>query len=225
MLEGKGLLTPLQRAFLDVFVKIPDQEQFYMTGGTALAEYYLGHRQSFDLALFTSVESLIIPVSHQVEKACALQEFQLSVTRRFASYVDFLVTHGEEQVRVDLALDSPFRFADPVLVAPGIHVSSFPDIRIDKLLAYYGRAEPRDAVDLFFIFKNDHPRTLMRQAAEKDPGFDRYWFAVALNQVEDFPDEILRWPVKMITPFDPGEIKTLFKQPALEIMREIEDGG
>jgi len=50
MLRGKGLLTPIQRSFINEFAALPDQEQFYLAGRTALAEYYLGHRLSFDLA-------------------------------------------------------------------------------------------------------------------------------------------------------------------------------
>ena len=42
MLQGKGLLTATQEAFLRLFATLPDQERFYLTGGTALAEFYLG---------------------------------------------------------------------------------------------------------------------------------------------------------------------------------------
>lgn len=49
MLKGKGILLPAQKAFLDVFAGLPDQEQFYLAGGAALTEFYLGHRLSFDL--------------------------------------------------------------------------------------------------------------------------------------------------------------------------------
>ena len=41
MLKGKGLLTPLQKDILALFAQLSDQDQFYLTGGTALAEYYL----------------------------------------------------------------------------------------------------------------------------------------------------------------------------------------
>jgi hypothetical protein len=51
MLKSNGLLTPIQQEFLAVFSRIPDQARFYLTGGTALSEYYLGHRLSFDLDL------------------------------------------------------------------------------------------------------------------------------------------------------------------------------
>jgi hypothetical protein len=41
VLRGRGLLTSIQRAFLKAFAGLPDQEHFYLVGGTALAEYYL----------------------------------------------------------------------------------------------------------------------------------------------------------------------------------------
>ena len=65
-----GLLTALQKEFLSVFSGLSDQAQFYLTGGTALAEYYLGHRLSIDLDFFTGVDNLILPTSYQIENAC-----------------------------------------------------------------------------------------------------------------------------------------------------------
>ena len=45
-LSGRGLLTPIQRAFLSAFAGLPDQSAFFLTGGTALAEFYLDHREA-----------------------------------------------------------------------------------------------------------------------------------------------------------------------------------
>jgi hypothetical protein len=64
LLRGKGLLTSVQREFLAAFASLPDHVHFYLAGGTALAEYYFGHRLSVDLDLFTAEESLILPVSY-----------------------------------------------------------------------------------------------------------------------------------------------------------------
>lgn len=69
---------------------------------------------------------------------------------------------------------------------------------MDKLLAYFGCAEPRDAVDLYFILKKDSFELLLELVAQKDTGFDLYWFSIALNRCENFPDEFERWPVKML---------------------------
>ena len=48
-----SVLTPAQRAFLSRFFSRANARAFYLTGGGALAEYYLGHRLSQDVDLFT----------------------------------------------------------------------------------------------------------------------------------------------------------------------------
>ena len=130
MLVGKGLLTPAQQACLAVFAELPDQEQFYLTGGTALAEFYLGHRLSWDLDLFTAQEPLIAPFAHQFEASARQHGLEVSVVRRFATYVELLVGQGGQGTRVDLALDSPFRFAEPVSTPSGVRVNSWRDLAL-----------------------------------------------------------------------------------------------
>jgi predicted nucleotidyltransferase component of viral defense system len=115
MLHSNGLLTALQKAFLTLFAEVPDQNQFYLTGGTALAEFYLGHRLSFDLDLFTSQAELIAPFTRELERQCAGHDLEITVTRRFATYVEYQIGQNQAQIKVDLALDSPFRFQPPIL--------------------------------------------------------------------------------------------------------------
>ncbi len=224
MLRGKGLLTPVQSSFMAQFATLPDQEQFYLAGGTALAEYYLGHRLSFDLDFFTGEATLILPQSYLIEALGRQGNFEVTVIRRFSTYVEFLVTYNAESLKVDLAQDSPFRLEPPVETEAGIRVGSLTDLRVDKLLAYFGRAEPRDAVDLFFILQQVPLDELMAQAAQKDPGFDPYWLAVALNRATDFPDELERWPVRMLQPVEPRLLKAQFRELALKLMARLTSG-
>ncbi len=211
MLKGKGVLSDFQKAFLRFFASLPDQERFYLTGGTALAEYYLGHRLSYDLDLFTSETDLILPFSYRVEQAAQHSGLRVEVVRRFASFVEFQVSQGENELKIDLALDSPFRFAPTEAGDAGVMVNDFQDIRVDKTLAFFGRAEPRDAVDLYFLLRNIKFEELAEFAHQKDSGFDLYWFAVALNRTAKFPNEVERWPVKMLVDFDPVRLNALFK--------------
>jgi predicted nucleotidyltransferase component of viral defense system len=60
LLKSKGILTDLQKEILLIFSKIPDSNNFYLTGGTALSEFYLGHRKSFDLDIFTIEKGLLL---------------------------------------------------------------------------------------------------------------------------------------------------------------------
>ncbi len=221
MLKGKGLLLPLQKRCLALWSTLPDQHHFYLTGGTALAEFYLGHRLSFDLDFFTAEEPLIMPASREAETVLATEGLQVSVVRRFASFVEMLVSDGVETLRVELALDWPYRLAPTVLSEYGIWVNDWLDLAVDKVLAYYGRAEPRDAVDLYFIFQQEQVERLLELAARKDPGFDLYWFAVALNRASEFPDRADAWPVTMLLPFEPPEIKRTFQRLALNLMGQV----
>lgn len=164
---------------------------------------------------------MIQPISFQFEDHVKKSGLHVKVIRRLTSYVEWLITDDDDTLKVDLALDSPYRFHDPVLCPPGIWVNNYEDLSVDKTLAYYGRAEPRDAVDLFFILKNLDHKILLEKAKQKDPGFDIYWFAIALNRCLNFPDEPDRWPVKMLVEWHPQKIKHLFKSLAIGIMDSL----
>jgi hypothetical protein len=92
---------------------------------------------------------------------------------------------------------------------------------VDKLLTFFGRAEPRDAVDLYFILKKEDFWKLLDLAPQKDPGFDLYWLAVSLEKVRRFPDDIAQWPVDMLVEVDARELKGKFLSLAREIMDRI----
>ena len=104
-------------------------------------------------------------------------------------------------------------------------VNDFTDIQADKTLAFFGRAEPRDAIDLYFLLQRTSLEELAKLARQKDTGFDLYWFAVALNRTANFPDEIERWPVKMLVACDPLALKRSFQSLAMQILAENSGKG
>jgi hypothetical protein len=63
--------------------------------------------------------------------------------------------------------------------------------------------------------------TLTQQAAQKDPGFDLYWMAVALSRVIEFPDNIQRWPVEMVLEVKIQDLKKSFSDLSTKIMDKI----
>ncbi len=222
LLKGKGIITDLQRKILLAFSEIPGSEMFYLTGGTALSEFYLAHRRSYDLDLFTTEKDFVIQFSHTFEEAMK-KLFQVKTIRRLLNFAEFEMSDGISQTKVQIALDSTFRFGEPVDSDIGIKVNDYTDLIVDKLLAFFGRVEPRDAVDLFFILKNEDFWKLTELAKQKDLEFDLYWLAVALKEVESFPDQIELWAVDMIEPVDPKEIKAKFSELRIEILRRIEE--
>lgn len=224
MRKGKGILRPLQVDILRAFARLPDSDKFYLTGGTALAEFYFGHRHSFDLDLFTGVAGLVLPFSRTFEAMLPsklAEGTSVAVIRRFESLVEFEIKNAQDEIRVQLAMDSPFRFNTPEMSEYGVFVNNLEDITVDKLLAYFGRAEARDAVDLYFILKEFDIQILIERAKKKDTGFDLYWMAVALEKVTQLPDDIRRWPVSMIADIDVRQLKETLSGMATQLMNQI----
>jgi hypothetical protein len=217
--QSRGLLTQAQLEILKTFLELPDAKRFYLTGGTALAEFYLGHRRSFDLDLFTTERGIILPFSRAVGERFA-QKFSVKVVRRLETFAEFELGWRGELIRVQFAYDTPYRFAPPVKTTLA-WVSNYQDLVVDKLLAFFGRAEPRDAVDLYFILSEEDFWELTELASKKDPGFDLYWLARALEKVKDFPNELERWPVEMVQSLAPIKLKELFHNLSLEIMNKL----
>ena len=73
----------------------------------------------------------------------------------------------------------------------------------------------------YFILEREETKTLLQRGAEKDPGFDRYWLAVACQQVASFPDEIERWGVQMIVPVSAVAVKSRLLELGDRIMDEL----
>jgi len=205
---------------------LQDTQHFYLTGGTALAEFYLGHRRSYDLDLFTAETGLVIHFSRTLEKSLGSQsDYLIRPMRRFESFVELEAEGYGEKVQIHLAYDSPFRWGKPLQSEYGVNVNDYQDLIVDKVLAFFGRWTQRDAVDLFEIIKKEKIGPLLDKAKEKDPGFDLYWFAAALVEVERYPDNIEKWPVDVVVEIDAKMLKETFLQLSREIMGRIKESS
>lgn len=225
-LKGKEIITPLQIRLLHDMASLQDTQHFYLTGGTALAEFYLGHRRSYDLDLFTAETGLVIHFSRTLEKGLGSQsDYLIRPMRRFESFVELEAEGYGEKVQIHLAYDSPFRWGKPLQSEYGVNVNDYQDLIVDKVLAFFGRWTQRDAVDLFEIIKKEKIGPLLDKAKEKDPGFDLYWFAAALVEVERYPDNIEKWPVDVVVEIDAKMLKETFLQLSREIMGRIKESS
>jgi len=224
MLQSKGIITNLQREIIENFIKLKESNEFYLTGGTALSDFFLAHRRSFDLDIFTREKELILPFSYILEEEFK-KNFDIKILRRHETFLNYQIKKGRDETRIHIALDCPYRFENPKDSNLGIKVNNYKDLIVDKLLTFFGRAEYRDAVDLFFILKENDFWQLANLAKEKDPGFDLYWLAISLNKVKEFPERIEDWFVEMIREVSVEDIKNLFSSLAKEIMNKIKFGG
>ena len=203
---------------------MPGQEQFYLTGGTALAYFYLQHRQSHDLDFFTTTEELITPWSHQLEAALHAQGMTTERRRGVASFVELVVRHGPAMTVAQLALDAAFRF-EPTKTFPEfpqLQVDSLADLASNKLLALFGRAMLRDFLDVYALVHQAgfSPAALLEQAQRKDPGFDLYWLGVAFQRIATFNETAPEMRM-LITPVPFPEVRAFFDRWRSTIMRDL----
>jgi len=221
------ILTNLQKKIIRLFSELPDQEAFYLTGGTALATFFLKHRRSNDLDFFTNTEELIVPFSQKLGASLRKEGLKVERLRGLQSFVELSVGSDSDSSVIHFALDSPFRFEQPSSSEeiPGIKIDSLVDIATNKLLALFGRAALRDFIDVYFLVKEHFSKNeLIEKAAQKDPGFDLYWLGVALGRVdgfsEDAPDlHLLTRPCAM------NELKEFFGLWKKDILKEITEEG
>lgn len=209
------VLNQLQSDLLAPFFNLPLADRFVLTGGTALAGFYLHHRLSEDLDLFTLNRDAFEQVSSSVP---SLTE-TLGATcddRRLSPHLHQVFFSRESlQVKMDIVLD-----ADPWFGMPqnldGIRVDALENIAANKIVALYGRATPRDFVDLYFILNETDLSldALVEMAKQKDAGLHDFYLASWIHQ--ESPK--LRTLPPMLKPLDVRTLRQFGEELARTIM-------
>lgn len=149
------VLTPVQRTALDCIAQKEDiTAEFYLTGGTALAEYYLHHRYSEDLDFFTSDKEFpqiaIEHLAQEIQKAIHAEKVEYR--RLHDRRIFFFSVPDAQELKMEFT-HYPFDLLNPYEEKNGIHIDSLTDIAANKLMALMDRMEPKDFVDLYFLLK------------------------------------------------------------------------
>ncbi len=211
------ILTPSHRELLKHFGSSSVGKHFFLTGGTALSAFYLRHRHSEDLDLFTEAPETVPLVVPVIQKMALDLKSTIRIPREFQTFVQvFFTLPNQETVKMDFAQDSPFRLKSLEETGVGIRIDNSLDIACNKLSALYGRAEGKDFVDVYFIIRRLYSfEELLRLAKTKHGGLENYWLAMAMQRVE----RVSQWP-SMLIPCDFGEIKAFFLQKARDLLDE-----
>ncbi len=151
MVENR-ILTDKQKLFID---NLPDMilDRFYLTGGTALSAFYLEHRLSQDLDLFTDTEEAMPPI-----------EFLTGLIRKLPSIDDiryerlydrriFAVTFKDGDTLKAEFTTYPFKSIEKRARIGKLVVDSMLNIATGKLFAMTDRYDPKDFVDLYFVLQ------------------------------------------------------------------------
>ena len=215
------ILTPFQKRILTAIGHSDLAPSFYLTGGTALSIYYLQHRYSEDLDFFAVAREAMTGLTTDIEAVARAVDASVEFTRTFPTFLESFLSNPEgERVKIDFAFDTPFRLL-PTEIDPtyGIRVDSATDIASNKLAALFGRTEPKDFVDVYFICREliTFPE-LYQQASQKHVGMTHYWLAMAMRNVIK-----VHFLPRMIKPVELPALHTFFLSLAEELMTEVRD--
>lgn len=149
------ILSEKQKLLLD---NLPDSvlDRFYLAGGTALSAFYLQHRLSQDLDLFTDAEENMPPIEYltslinQLPAIAEVRYERLFDRRIFAA----TFTDGES-LKVEFT-SYPFGSIEKRLKVEKLMIDSLVNILTGKLFALTDRYDPKDFVDLYFAFEHNY---------------------------------------------------------------------
>lgn len=215
----KTILTPLQLDFLRTFFRT--NCDFFLTGGTALAAFYLQHRLSKDLDLFTTkpglVENISEPVRHLVSQlSLRIVSVESPPPGDFRRFIFHSEAHGET-LRVDFVKDIQTQFGQRQEIE-GIIVDSLENIGSNKICAIFTMMDLRHFVDLYFILPHYSFEHLFAQAKQKDLGLSEFWFAQALRVIEQYEEADLP---EMLKPITLRELKEFFLHLSKQLLLSI----
>jgi len=123
---------------------------FYLTGGTALSRFYLGHRYSDDLDLFTHDVGIFGDafrlVYSKIQKRWPDPELEVDAR----DFKRIRIIAGGMTLKLDFVADRVGRIGVPVRIGT-TYVDTVRNILGNKLCAIMGRDEARDIADLLCI--------------------------------------------------------------------------
>lgn len=184
-------LTVLQEDLLREFFS--REQRFFLTGGAALGGFYLGHRETEDLDLFSPPGVDLEDASRVLNESARAVGATLEPVRRFAEFQRWLARRGQETCVVDLVVDRAPQVDLQKVVRGILRLDTLREIAANKLSALIGRSEAKDLVDLQALLGLQQFRLedAIRDASLKDRGVDPATLAWVLDSIRIGPEAAL----------------------------------
>lgn len=213
------VLTKIQKHFLALFAQNqPLAKEFYLSGGTALAEYYLPYRYSEDLDFFSEneidIKALIFFLrSNKNELGYTTFDLNTSFNRNI-----FMLNSQDSFLKTEFTY-FPFPPIEKPIKHQGLRIDSLLDIAVNKLFTIYQKPRSRDYMDLYMIIKNYRfsIRTLMEKAGLK---FDWWIDKLKLGAQFLLAEEVKDYP-KLIKPMNDQIWQEFFRREAKKLGKDI----
>lgn len=218
-LHNNPILYRHQITLLSLFFTSPFGKQFFFTGGTALSAFYLAHRESQDLDFFSLQPFDTFILRTTMQEIANKTESTMTMQIRSQTYNEVFLENKKEDwaQKVDIVQEQPKHFGE-IKYIDNIPVDSLVNIATNKILAIFGRLEPKDYIDLFFILTKTELSfdEMFSLAKQKDTGLSEFYFANAIADVDKF--ETLP---KMKIPFDKDKFVQFYKELSNKLLLKI----
>lgn len=220
---GKTILTPKQHKFLELTAADPKLvANFYLTGGTALSEFYLHHRLSEDIDLFcptAEVDQKFVEIFlKRITPKMKVVSFRPTVFLGLVSYK--LVFADKKELKVDFNY-YPFLQIDKGKKFNNLKVDSLYDIAANKVHTLFMKPRARDYVDLYFILQQEHyslEKLILDAKAKFDWHIDNITLASQFTRVKDLA--LTEMP-NMLVPLDQKVMEKFFLDLAKSLKKDI----
>ncbi len=219
-MKANTILDDTQRQFLYLFGKTKNlSNDFYLTGGTALAAFYIPYRYSEDLDFFSEKEvkmEAITAFLGTIKKE--VRYHSLDISTSYNRNLVFLELKDGKTLKTEFTY-FPFPQIEKPKSQFGVKIDSNIDIAINKLFTIYQQPRSRDFIDLYMLQKEYgfSLSDLMKKARIK---FDWHIDLLQLGtqfmqaaQLKDYP--------RLLKPIDENEWQEYFLSEAKKFKEEI----
>lgn len=219
MKKTKSILTKNQKSILDLFSKNKDlTDAFYLTGGTALNEFYIPYRYSGDLDFFSKEEidmGLITTFLGSIRKGAGFKKFDINTS--FNRNIVFL-HFGAQILKLEFTY-FPFPQIESPKTKNGLKIDGVLDIAVNKLFTIYQNPRSRDFMDLYMINKKYKysMKQLIKMAKIK---FDWHVDLIKLGSQYLLVKKLKDYP-RLIEDIDHSKWQEFFMKESMKLNKDI----
>jgi predicted nucleotidyltransferase component of viral defense system len=212
-----SILSDNQKKILSLLAKEKIiSDNFYLSGGTALAEFYLNHRLSEDLDFFSEKEFNVETISaifKKIQKAAGIKsvKYEQSFNRNL-----FFLELENDSIKTEFTYFPFSRIEIGKNNIGNLKIDSLLDIAVNKVFTIYQKPRSRDFIDLYLILKMKSEWDLNELVKKAQIKFDNYLDPLQLSAqfvkadiLKDYPKMILEIPEDKWQEFFMAEAKKL----------------
>lgn len=191
-------------------------ESFYLSGGTALAEFYLQHRLSEDLDFFSEKEFdplFITSTFKKIQSKAGILKvnYEQSFNRNL-----FFLELKDDIIKTEFTY-FPFTRIESKKKFGNLYIDSLVDIAVNKIFTIYQKPRSRDFIDLYLILMKEKTWNIDGLIQKTQMKFDNYINPLQLSG-QFMKAEVLKDYPNMIQKIDDSEWQEFFIKEAKRLV-------